>query len=284
MKRNGNLYMIAKQVSIFPVIFFICGLVLSSCVKENSPYISQPEKNLNITITFMHLVDGGPLKFDSLIYKTSSGNHYMINDLQYFVSCIRLHQEGGKWFDPDQGKDIHYVDARVPGTSQWALKATVNEAALDSISFVFGLDSKNNISYRFPDPPERDMSWPEVLGGGYHYMKMNMKWEKPGIPGQQPFMFHVGIGQMYAGNTIDPDSIIGYIPNYFTVSLPFKYPFQPGISQPAWRIIMNIEKWFDGRYAFDFADYPKGIMQNQEGMFKATSNGKDAFDIEFPVK
>jgi hypothetical protein len=273
----------AKKSCILLVIFLLCGGVFSSCIKENSPNISQPKKDFQVIFSFMHLVNGLPVKFDTLSYETSSGNQYMINDLQYFISCIRMHQKGGKWIDINPDHETHYIDARVPDTWQWILKMTGKEGEMDSVSFVFGLDPENNISYRFPDPPERDMSWPEVLGGGYHYMKMNLKWEKPGMPEQQPFMFHLGIGQMYAGNTIDPDSIIGYIPNYFTVRLPFNYQFQPETADPLWIIIMNIERWFDGPYAFDFADYPKGIMQNQEGMFKATMNGRNAFDIEVPV-
>jgi hypothetical protein len=124
------------------------------------------------------------------------------------------------------------------------------------------------------------MFWPEVLGGGYHYMKMNLKWKAPGISEQTPFMFHLGIGQMYAGNTIDPDSIIGFIQNYFTVSLPFTCQVRSDTPNPVCTIIMNIEKWFDGQYAFDFDDYPKGIMQNQDGMFKGCKNGRNAFMVK----
>jgi hypothetical protein len=42
---------------------------------------------------------------------------------------------------------------------------------------------------------------------------------------------------------------------------------------------MNVDKWFDGNNAFDFAAYPNGIMQNEAGMFKACQNGKQAFSI-----
>jgi hypothetical protein len=42
---------------------------------------------------------------------------------------------------------------------------------------------------------------------------------------------------------------------------------------------MNIEKWFDGVNTFDFKNYPKGIMQNQEGMFRGCQNGKNAFSL-----
>jgi hypothetical protein len=266
------------------IALLLIVLVISSCVKENSPYISQPVEDDMVTISFMHFVNGEPLQFDTLTYITSAGNQYMINDLQYFISCVRVHQTGGKWIDINPDHGVHYVDARIPKTWQWVLDKSFKQVAMDSISFVFGLDSENNISYRFPDPPERDMFWPEVLGGGYHYMKLNLKWKNNEMTDLMPFMFHLGIGQIYKGNVIEPDSIIGYVPNYFIVRLPFYKGLKNGEVKNYWGIRMNIEKWFDGSYAFDFADYPMGIMQNQEGMFFATKNGKYAFDFEIAIK
>ena len=112
---------------------------------------------------------------------------------------------------------------------------------------------------------------------------MNLKWKNPSMNDLMPFMFHLGIGQVYKGNVTDPDSIIGYVPNYFTVRLPFYHKMKEGEVKNSWMIMMNIEKWFDGFYTFDFTDYPKGIMQNQEGMFTAAKNGRNAFSFEIPI-
>ncbi|MCX6225003.1 MAG: hypothetical protein NTV01_09710, partial [Bacteroidia bacterium] len=47
-----------------------------------------------------------------------------------------------------------------------------------------------------------------------------------------------------------PDSIIGYVPNYFTVRLPFYKGSKNGdVNYSSWGIRMNIEKWIDGSYA-----------------------------------
>ena len=265
------------------IILVIIGVAVTSCVKENAPYISPVEQDVSVNITFWHYADGEPLKFDTLIYETSVGNRYLVTDLQYFISCVRLHQAGGKWIDINQDHEVHYIDARIPETWNWVMAKTAPVVTMDSISFVFGLDSENNFSYRYPDPPERDMFWPEVLGGGYHYMKMNLKWKDPSMNDLMPFMFHLGIGQIYKGNSINPDSIIGYVPNYFIVRLPFFHSLKNGEVFNTWGIIMNIEKWFDSTSAFDFADYPKGIMQNQEGMFTAAKNGRNAFSFEIPI-
>ena len=42
---------------------------------------------------------------------------------------------------------------------------------------------------------------------------------------------------------------------------------------------MNVDRWFDGQNAFNFTAYPMGIMQDQEGMFKACQNGRRVFGL-----
>ena len=55
------------------------------------------------------------------------------------------------------------------------------------------------------------MFWPEMLGGGYHYMKMNMIWSDTSA--LNPFNMHLGIGQIYSSLEPNVDSITGFVPN-----------------------------------------------------------------------
>jgi hypothetical protein len=252
-------------------------LVLSSCIKNHSLEIT-PINYGNIIFTFSHKVNGEPLKFDTLFYHTSVGNEYMVNDLQYFISHVSVHSVKGKWYDITTHDGIHYVDARDNFSCSWWVNDLMSAGIYDTVAFIFGLDEKQNISGRFPDPPERDMFWPDILGGGYHYMKMNLKWKNSTMEQTLPFMFHLGIGQVYASDTINTDSIIGFVQNYFRVSLPCKLDLTGGGYHQV-MLQMNVDRWFDGQYAFNFSDYPDGIMQNQEGLFRACKNGRNAFDV-----
>ncbi|MCX6251895.1 MAG: hypothetical protein NTX61_14225 [Bacteroidetes bacterium] len=219
-----------------------------------------------------------PLYFDSLMYTTANGTHYMITDLQYFISRVKFHHVNGSWQDVKTNKGLHYVDGRSWFSPFWNLYLDTFFGTVDSISFVFGLDAADNISYRFPDPPLRDMFWPEILGGGYHYMKMNLKWKGDTMQEPLPFMFHIGIGQTYKGDSVVPDSITGYVQNYFTLRFPLKIEF-PDTGFTYIVIQMDIGKWFDSENVFNFSDYPNGMMQNQEAMNKACLNGRNAFSV-----
>ena len=268
-----------NHFSGIPKIMLMASLLLvfQSCMKQHSLEVT-PINYGNIILTFIHNVNGEPLKFDTMIYQTSTGNRYSVNDLQYFISRVSLHSTKGTWAPVLTDAGIHYTDARNNNLCTWWVNDLFSYGMYDTISFTFGLDEFQNISGRYPDPPERDMFWPDALGGGYHYMKMDLKWKNSTMTQPLPFNFHLGIGQVYAGNTMNPDSIIGFVQNSFRISLPCKLEVNSaGIRQVI--IQMNVDKWFDGNNAFDFAAYPNGIMQNEAGMFKACQNGKQAFSI-----
>ncbi|GAB4311065.1 MAG: hypothetical protein Kow00127_00860 [Bacteroidales bacterium] len=237
--------------------------------------VNQPDNGARLIIEFVHLVDGSPVMFDTLIYTNAAGNPYLINEIQYFVSDFVL------WYGPDSLRldrwdPIHYVDTDLPYTFTWEVPDKLIPGNVDSISFVFGLTPERNISFMFVNPPERDMFWPEYLGGGYHYMKLNGKW----LPDTAqyttiPFDFHLGRGQIYQG-----DSIVGFTDNQFTVTLPVENLLLPEGETRSIRLVMNIENWFQDPYIYDHNVYGGYIMQNQEAMEKIKENGYNVFSLQ----
>jgi len=268
-----------KSLAIIGKIFILTlFLTLSySCTKKSSNDTDQ-ETHGNVIFTFAHNINGGSLKFDTLLYQTSTGNQYMVNNLQYFISRVSLHAVNSRWNAVQTDDGIHYIDASDNNSCTWWVNDVLPSVSYDTISFIFGLNEDQNISGRYPNPPEKDMSWPAILGGGYHYMMLDLKWKNDTMTRMQPFNLHLGIGQVYAGNSVNTDSIIGFVQNYFKISLPLNLDLSKSVYHQI-LIVMNIEKWFDSQYAFNFSSYPDGIMQDQEGMFKACMNGRKAFSV-----
>jgi hypothetical protein len=237
---------------------------------------SEPADNGKIRVEFDHTVKGSPLITDTLMYTTSTSHTYKVTDLQYFVSDIILYHDKGRQLQLASGDGIHYADVRIPASLSWTPGDEIAPGTYDSLSFTFGISEAKNVSNRFPDPPERDMAWPDILGGGYHYMKMNLMYRDAEGTVTKPFMLHLGIGQLYSSSVPDPDSITGYVQNYFTVTLPVAFTINAGVVRTI-RCTMRVDRWFDGPETFDFTDYPGGIMQYQEGMHRACLNGRWAF-------
>jgi len=253
---------------------------LSSCGKSGVTDETQPAAG-KLVLVIENRVDSLPLKLDTMMFENSSGDMYKVTDLQYFISDFILYRHDGVKIKPANDDGIHYVDARIPSSLVWPLNLGSGFGSFDSVSFTFGICAEKNYSFRYPNPPERDMNWPEILGGGYHYMKMNLLWQNDTMTRSRPFNFHIGIGQIYKGGVINPDSIVSYVQNFFYVTLPSS-AFAVGEGQSVSAVLtMNVNRWFTGNNEFEFAAYKNMMMQTQTAMHNACLNGRNAFAIRF---
>ncbi len=254
-------------------LYFLLIVVLccSGCKKETPPEEDQSQQK--IILKFAFLVDGEELQADTMKYVNGAGNHYLVNEIQFFISDVTLHHTDGSIYLIQAWKDIHYIDSDLPETQSWNVFDNIPAGTYHSISFTFGINEEKNQSLMFLNPPESFMFWPQYLGGGYHYMKLNGKWldENQQI---SPFDFHLGIGQIYYSY---PDSITGFIQNYFQVTLPNSSFNMEENQTKEILLIMNIENWFRDPHTYDHNVWGGDIMQNQEAMHLACENGHDVF-------
>lgn len=243
------------------------SISLGSCRKE--------DKTTNLSIGFTHTVGLNALVKDSLLYVNAAGNQYVVNELQYFISDIILHKSDGETVAITEDNGIHYVDIDIPGTLTWNIDLEIPSGEYSSVSFIFGINEARNKPGLFVNPPERDMFWPDAMGGGYHYMKMNGLWLDIN---QQitPFNFHLGIGMT--------DGVMGFVQNYFTVQVP-----NSGVnltSDTDYKLILNMDiaSWFETPNLWNWNNIGGQIMQKQWAMELACENGADAFSCTWSSK
>ncbi|MDD3877391.1 MAG: hypothetical protein PHT69_12285 [Bacteroidales bacterium] len=252
----------------------LLSILICACKKEKPIDNNQPDTYGKIEFKFFHKVDGLPLVTDTLKYINEAGNLYEVNEIQYFISDVVLHRADGSFYNINQWQDIHYVDTDIPATQTWNVFDKIPDGNYSGISFTFGINAQKNQSFMFVNPPESFMFWPDVLGGGYHYMKLNGKWQDP----QQQirfFNFHLGIGQIYGAQ----DTI--YVHNHFQVNLPNSAFTLADKETKTIGIIMNIENWFKSPNIYDHNFWGGDIMENQDAMQAASENGHDVFSVDF---
>jgi hypothetical protein len=248
------------------ILFFI------TCNDDN------PEKG-SLTFHFQELADYNPLVVDSMKYTNEAGNEYLITEVQFFISNLKIHYQDGLTYSVAQDEGIHYVDSDIPETHTWEILEEVPVGTIDSISFTFGMNEDDNISGRFADPPESYLFWPDELGGGYHYMKLNGKWLTTNSD-ISPFNFHLGIGQTYDTT----GQVTGFIHNHFRVNC-FLAIYSSYIAMVEadkmnhLAIGMDITSWFTTPHTWDFDNMGGMMMQNQEAQEMAAENGFDVFFI-----
>lgn len=241
--------------------FAIIMMVLASCDKDKITSVA-PE------FVFKHKVNGTELQRGEMNYTNQAGNLYEVDELQYFISEIKLKTADGQIIPIESDSAIHYVDLDLPATLTWKPADNIPVTDYDSITFIFGINEAKNKTGLFVNPPERDMFWPDMMGGGFHYMKMNGKWKATGDI-IKAFNFHLGIGMNMDGTV--------FYQNYFTVTLPLKVHIDDSGKQIA--IIMNIDKWFRAPNVWDWNIIGGQIMMNQSAMHKASENGMNAFQV-----
>ncbi|MDP2424112.1 MAG: hypothetical protein Q8M23_07180 [Bacteroidales bacterium] len=231
-------------------------------------------------ISFSHKVDGELLQEDQMIYTNAAGNRYEVIEVMYFLSDLKLHRNDGTTVAPASWNDIHYVDTHIPSTFLWTVPGEIPPGTYDSITFTFGIAKEKNKSFLFVNPPEVNMAWPDVLGGGYHYLMLN-GWWRDLVGVRQSFNFHLGIGQIYQNNSGQVQDIIGFVHNAFTLT-PTGPSFTIGSGQTLeTELTMHLESWFSTPHVYDHNYWGGAIMQNQAAMQVGCENGRDAFTVEY---
>lgn len=236
-------------------------LLVVSCAEERVKSVA-PE------FVFKQYINGYEFQKGAMNYTNQAGNLYQVDELQYFISEVTIKLANGQVMPITSDNAIHYVDMDIPSTLTWSPKDRLPVTDYESITFVFGITEAKNKTGMFVNPPERDMFWPDMMGGGYHNMKMNGKWLAEGDT-VKAFNFHLGTG-------ISDIPSVNY-QNYFTVTLPLNV--HAGTLSNKFTLTMNIEKWFDAPNIWNWNVIGGQIMQNQDAMHEACENGANVFQI-----
>jgi hypothetical protein len=287
-----------KKFIFFSFYMTLMTAFFVSCDKSNSQ--QEPSKG-SINLLIEHTMNGFPVEFDKLIYENEAGNQFLLTEIQWFISDIKLHKSDGTYLLIGDDGGEYYIDTDIPAS--FSIKPDFDITADDytGLSFTFGINDVKNKSHRFVNPPESFMFWPNYLGGGYHYMKLNGKWlNSSGLA--EPFNFHLGIGQIY--DTIAPKSkwtdmsvccksdhcegyspdnqtmpVTGFIQNFFEVEFPQTPIIISAGKTTEVRLEMKVENWFKGPHIYDHNVWGGSIMQQQEAMKLGCENGHDVFTL-----
>ena len=235
------------------VFLFIGMIALTSCKKDD-----EGEIMTKINFKLMHKVDGQDLELDKIKYQNAAGNSYSVINLKYFVSSFVLHKSTGEKIVLS---DVHYVDISDSSTLSFSPETVIPNGDYNQISFVFGLNETENTDGRFPNPPLNAMEWPVPLGGGYHYMKLEGKYDNA--------------GQITNYNT--HTGATNGTPYHVEVSLPVSFTLS-GTESTA-EIIMDINKWYQDPNVYDFSVYGMMIMGNGDAQKVIQENGANVFSI-----
>ena len=242
-----------------PVLLMMVAIVVIfiGCSKNDEPPMT-PVQSM-VTFTIKHVVDKEPLLFDTIRYTNAFGNRYSMSTLHYLVSDIRFKRTDGLEVRLDT---VHYVDGRDESTLVFKAAPKIPSGNYSSVSFVFGLTNEKNVNGMFPNPPENNMEWPLPLGGGYHYMKLEGKFNHFG---------DIRNFQAHTGPTMGNDNSFPVTLSELGITLEGK--------DVTLTLIMDVNKWWENPYLLDLNEMTM-VMGNQEMQQRLHDNGADVFSLQ----
>ncbi len=257
-----------NRINIFTLIFLMTILFISCTHVSEETYGK-------IQFNFRFAVNGYSPRPDTILYTNAAGNPYMISGVQYFISNVTLHKTDGSAFQLTKDGCSKYIDIDIPTTLSWLASDAIPAGKYSSVSFTFGIKSSQNKSNMFVNPPQSNMWWPDMLGGGYHYLKLDGKWLPPSQTIGIPFNIHLGIGRSVDAITGDTT----FVDNSFDVNLGFSTMSVHNETHNL-NIIMNIDSWFTTPNIYDFNVDGGAIMESQILLQKIKENGYDVFSAQ----
>lgn len=199
-------------------------------------------------------------------YTNAKGQDFNVTRLRYLVSDITFHKADGNSFTIDE---YHLVDLSKPETKTFNPETKVPAGEYTSISYTFGFDQEDNQSGVYPDLNIENWGWPQMLGGGYHFMQLEGQYDSAGV--SKGFATHMGTAR---NNTVSPTT---YEANHFTTRVDSSAVTISG--DFAFGMIMHVEQWYENPYEWDFNTYNLSIMPIYDAQRKLNLNGPSVFQI-----
>ncbi len=220
-----------------------------------------------VTLAFEHLAGDTAIALGTdTPYTNAAGNMFGVTRLSYFVSDVTL-----TLVDATEVAvaGAHYVDHDTVETRTYDLPIGTTTGDLATITFTMGLGPALNVSGSFPSAPESLMEWPEMMGGGYHYMKFEGRYVDDT---ESPFNFMTHSGGL-AGMDYSFEVVLDA--TGLTVA-----------DGATFTVEMNLDQWFTDPNTWDLNDYfnetHRGIMGDAAAQASLMANGSTVFSLGAP--
>ena len=187
------------------ITVFLIGLafILNSCGPEVFD-IPEPPTTGNITINFIHHIDGVDLELDKRIYENGAGNKYAITRLQYYLSNFRFQSDVNNEFKPEDSYHLISI-INQPSLGGFYKKTSVRyilpSGSYDQLIFHVGVDSKRN--QEGPYDGDLDFSWNMNWSWSGDYIFFKHEGEFGESDEQGKYIFHLAGKESYKQVVID---------------------------------------------------------------------------------
>lgn len=246
-------------------IYSILAVVLLAVTACN---IDDSSQAANVTLKFTHSWDETPVTnadFNDIKFTNKNGETLSIERLRYLISRVMLTDEDN-FSTTFEGYNL--VDVTNNKNLEFKLKSKVATGTY-KLSFVFGFNNDDNTDGAYADLNSATWNVPMMLGGGYHYMQLDGKYNDENS-NPQNYNYHA----IRAVNRANPDNLV-FQNTFFTVDLG-----SVTISEDQTiKINMNIAEWFKNPNTWNLNELNTRLMPNFDAQVLMYQNGQNVFSL-----
>lgn len=228
------------------------AVLFFSCVKQGYP----PDYS---KAQFTLQIKSGPyiMEWDTVKYVNAAGNKYAVHTVNMYISNIIMKTSDGKKYTSNK---IFYLDPLTAEKNKFLLDS-IPPGAYTEITFYLGIDGTRNKTLALPPSTDNlNMSWPDMMGGGYHFLKLEGYYLDV-LNVKQGFAVHLGKNE-----------------NLPTIKL------TQAMNQKYWdhkyTLSFDVNEVFANPYSYNFNVDNNYTMADSLAMNKIKTNISDAFRIE----
>lgn len=201
--------------------------------------------------------------FGTTEFTNENGEVLKISKLRYLISKVTLYNSFG---DAIELEGYNLVDLTDDNTLSFTKNAVFPPGTYTRITFVYGFNEEDNIDDAYGDLNVAEWAWPDMLGGGYHFMQQEGTFmDTNGDP--QPFAYHNGTARVSEG--VFEQNFISVDLNDLSIN-----------SNSTIDIKMNIAEWYKNPNTWDLNTLSGGLMGNYDAQIMMTENGQNVFSVD----
>ena len=247
------------------VLFLILSVVLISCNNDDE---ATPPADVSVDFTFSHNWEGSVITnsdFDQIQYTNENGEELSISKLDYLISDITFtNTTTGEVYAAD---DYNFISVRNNTNMSFTPDITI-PAGTYAVSFTFGFDDEDNQDGVYQDLNTIGWNVPMMLGGGYHYMRLEGKFID-NTSAEVGYQYHT---IRAADNTVTPMILTD---TSFEVELG-NIQIVEGVGIT---IEMDVAEWFKNPNTWDLNVLHSMLMPNYNAQIMMSENGRSAFSL-----
>lgn len=236
------------------IFLFFSGLFLAACGSETNdvePYGDSLKISIGFNFDRAHIGDG------TIISETEAGYPISISRLQFYLSDWIVERKDGTKIYSDV---VALIDASIESSLQFSLDLKTS-SDWETLHFLIVLPHHLNHTNALKNILEnQNMAWPEPMGGGYHFLKLEGRFSD--IQEEFGYAMHIGMDTYVIPIQLHLAGMDELIERSGEIKLH-----------------MNIDEWFKNPHTYDFNREGNYSMGDFSAMHKLSQNGQSLFSL-----